>query len=246
MLPVHDTVPRRNPPVVVWSLVGANVAVFALQLLLPQPVNEWIAFHFGLVPARYTDPLWAQASGLSPDNPLPFLTNMFLHGGFAHILGNMWTLWIFGGAVEDRLGRLRFLVLYFASGLAASLMHFATNPTSTIPALGASGAISGVLGAYTVLFPLARIVFVVPILFVPFFFELPALLYTGFWFLLQFLYGTWDLIAPKEGGGVAWWAHIGGFVAGLLLVRLLLVRRRLRRYYPDEGWLGHGPDGRLR
>lgn len=246
MLPVHDTVPRRHPPVVVWSLVGANVAVFVLQTMLPASINEWIAFHFGLVPARYTDPAWARAAGLSPDNPLPFITNMFLHGGFAHILGNMWTLWIFGGAVEDRLGRARFLALYFLSGLAASVTHFLANAGSTVPAVGASGAISGVLGAYAMLFPLARIVFVAPVLFIPFFFELPALLYTGFWFLLQFLYGTWDLIAPRVGGGVAWWAHIGGFVAGLALVRLLLVRRRLRRYYLDEGWLGHGPDGRPR
>ncbi len=244
MFPVADTAPRRQPPLVVWVLVTANSVIFLLEVMLPPELLEWVSEHFALIPARYTDPVWASARGLDSRNWLPFLTNMFLHGGWLHLVANMWTLWLFGSAVEDRLGPVRFLVFYLLSGLLASITHFATNLDSTLPALGASGAIAGVMGAYALLFPLARIIFVVPVLFFPFFFDLPALLYMGMWFLLQFLQGTWELLMPRIGGGVAWWAHVGGFVAGLVLVRAFAPRGSVGRpYAPDEGRLGYGVRG---
>jgi membrane associated rhomboid family serine protease len=247
MFPIHDTVPRRNPPFIVWSLIAINTLVFLFELNLDPRLQEWFLYHFGLVPARYSDPLWAISVGLSPFDYFPFLTNMFLHGGWGHLIGNMWTLWLFGSAVEDRLGPFRFIVFYLACGIVASGVHYYFNMAATIPALGASGAIAGVIGAYGRMFPLARILFVIPILFFPFFFELPSLVYAGFWFLLQFLQGTSELLAPKLGGGIAWWAHIGGFIAGLVLIHVLRpTTRRRRRYFPDEGVLGYGPRGEPR
>ena len=142
---------------------------------------------------------------------------MFLHGGWMHIIGNMWTLWIFGDNVEDRMGPLRFVCFYLLCGLAAGLVHWFTNPDSTLPTVGASGAIAGVLGAYFFLFPYARVIVLIPVLFLPFFFELPALVYLGFWALSQVLSGTLSLVGPREVGGVAWWAHVGGFMAGIVL-----------------------------
>jgi membrane associated rhomboid family serine protease len=155
----------------------------------------------------------------------------------------MWTLWLFGGAVEDRLGHGRYLAFYLACGLAASFAHAFVNAGSTIPAVGASGAIAGVTGAYARLFPRSWIVLLVPIFFIPFFFELPALLYIAFWFFMQVLQGTAGLMMP-EAGGVAWWAHIGGFVAGILLAPVIhRPRPSYRHFYPDEGVLGYGPAG---
>lgn len=247
MFPVSDSVPRRSPPLVVWALIAANALVFVFQIGLPPAAGEWLVYHYGLVPARYTEPRWALLNGLDPNNWLPFLTNTFMHGGWLHILGNMWTLWLFGSAVEDRLGRLRFIVFYLACGLIASVAHFAFNAGSPVPALGASGAISGVMGAYAALFPLARIVFVIPVAFVPLFFDLPALVYAAGWFGIQFLQGTQGLLAPELGAGIAWWAHIGGFIAGLALVWLVrLPRTSCRTYFPDEGRLGFGPRGERR
>ncbi|HHO68034.1 MAG TPA: rhomboid family intramembrane serine protease [Gammaproteobacteria bacterium] len=247
MFPIHDTVPRRNPPLIVWSLIALNTAIFLFELELPPPAQKWFLYHFGLVPARYSDPAWGLMAGLPPWDYLPFLSNMFLHGGWAHLIGNMWTLWLFGSAVEDRLGRLRFVVFYLACGLMASGVHYYFNLDARVPALGASGAIAGVIGAYGSMFPLARILFVIPIFFFPFFFELPAMLYAAFWFLLQFLQGTGELLAPRFGGGIAWWAHVGGFAAGVVLIRILVpAARRRRGYFPDEGVLGYGPRGEPR
>ncbi len=244
MFPIRDTVPRRTAPFMVWTLVLLNALVFLIELDLPPPLSEWFIYQFGLVPARYSNPMWAVANGLNPNDYWPFLTNTFLHGGWMHIIGNMWTLLIFGAAVEDRLGRLRFLLFYLSCGILASVVHFAFNVGSPIPALGASGAISGVLGAYAMMFPMARIIFVIPIFIFPFFFELYALAYAMAWFMLQVLQGTGGLFAPEIGGSVAWWAHIGGFLAGLSLVSLLKIpERRYRRFYLDEGALGHGPRG---
>ncbi len=245
MFPIRDTVPRRFPPVMVWTLIFVNSAVFLFQIRLAPQAQEWLLYHYALVPARYSDPVWALAHGLRPDDYLPFLTNTFMHGGWFHLIGNMWFLWIFGSAVEDRMGPWRFLGFYLACGVLASVAHYLINTDSQIPALGASGATSGVMGAYTALFPLARILFVVPVFVFPFFFEWPALLFTGFWFVLQFLQGAGELLAPRMGGGVAWWAHVGGFVAGLAMVRFLTPAWR-RRYHPDEGVYGHGPRGELR
>jgi membrane associated rhomboid family serine protease len=160
---------------------------------------------------------------------------MFLHGGWSHIIFNMWALWIFGDNVEDRMGPLRFTLFYLTCGLIAGVVHVLTNPESTVPTVGASGAIAGVLGAYFLLFPQARLVVLVPILFIPLFFELPAVLYLLFWALMQLFSGTLALAGPTDVGGVAWWAHVGGFSAGLLLHRFFVrPRRMIRRFQPDE------------
>jgi membrane associated rhomboid family serine protease len=176
---------------------------------------------------------------------LPFLTNMFLHGGWLHLILNMWTLYLFGPAVEDRLGSGRYLAFYLICGLVASFTHAIFNPNSAVPALGASGAISGVLGSFILMFPLARLVIVIPILFFPFFFEVPAILFAAFWFFTQVTAGIAELYMPSQGGGIAWWAHTGGFVAGLALTPVLhQSRQRYRNYQADEGVLGFDPQGR--
>jgi membrane associated rhomboid family serine protease len=199
---------------------------------------------FALIPARYLDLFAYGDVDLSPADIVPVFTMMFLHGGWLHLILNMWTLWLFGPAIEDRLGHGTYLVFYLACGIAASLTHVAFSLTSTVPALGASGAIAGVLGFYMRLFPLARIVVLVPILFLPLFFEVPAFVFAGLWFLMQVLQGTAELLMASS-GGVAWWAHIGGFIAGLVLgAPLRQPERRYRGYQADEGVLGFDPWGR--
>ena len=146
---------------------------------------------------------------------------MFLHGGWLHLIVNMWTLWLFGRVVEDQLGSGRYLAFYFACGVLASATYAALNPTSTVPALGASGAIAGVLGCYMRLFPFSRIVVLVPILFLPLFFEVPAIVFAGLWFLIQAFEAMAEWFTPFAGGVIAWWAHIGGFIAGVILAGLL-------------------------
>jgi membrane associated rhomboid family serine protease len=158
---------------------------------------------------------------------------MFLHSGWLHIIGNMWTLWIFGDNVEDRMGPIRFLFFYLLCGIAAGIVHSLTNPDSMMPAVGASGAIAGVLGAYFFLFPYARIVVLIPVFIFPFFFEMPAVLYLGFWILTQVFSGTLALATPEQVGGVAWWAHVGGFIAGIIL-HFFFVKRGYRRPARDE------------
>ena len=244
MFPIKNAVPTRYPPVVTWLLIGTNCLVFFVQLGLSPGEEEWFIFRFALIPARYFTSL-PLVSASTPADYLPFLTMMFLHGGWLHLILNMWTLWLFGKVVEDRLGSGRFLVFYLLCGVLAAFAHATFNVTSTVPAIGASGAIAGVLGCYVRLFPTARLVVVVLIIIIPFFFEVPAILYVGFWFLMQILQGTVDLFMSSTGGGVAWWAHIGGFVAGLVLVPLFAQsEQRYRRYYPDEGVLGFDPWGR--
>ena len=226
MIPIQDNVPRRSFPIVTVSLIILNTLVFLLELSLPPHLLESLTFHLGVVPARYTNPFWASQHSLPLLPYLSFVTAMFLHGGWVHLIGNMWTLWIFGDNVEDRMGHLRFLLFYFLCGIVASLVHIWMHPNSTVPVIGASGAISGVLGAYYGLFPLARVIVMVPIFFFPFFFELPAILYIGFWYLMQLFSGTLSVVHGQVIGGVAWWAHIGGFLTGLLLHRLFCLGRK--------------------
>jgi membrane associated rhomboid family serine protease len=223
MFPIRDTIPSRNAPVMTWALIALNVAVFLFVLALPE-IQLVRAFHrFGLVPAAYGGA--GAAPGLTPGSYWAFTTSMFLHGGFFHLLANMWMLWIFGDNVEDRMGPARFLAFYLACGFAAGLLHWLSDPSSTVPTVGASGAIAGVLGAYLLLYPRARVVTVFPILFYPLIFELPALVYLGFWFVLQLQSGVASLGTQGSVGGVAWWAHVGGFVAGMVLLRAFLRRR---------------------
>jgi membrane associated rhomboid family serine protease len=245
MIPIHTAVPSRYPPVVTWMLIATNCVVFLIQNSMSSFELERFLAHFALIPARYFDLIARGNADLAPDNLLPFLTMMFLHGGWLHIIFNMWTLWLFGPTIEDRLGHGRFLVFYLVCGITAAVAHVVFNPTSTVPALGASGAIAGVLGCFMGLFPLSRVVVVVPIVFIPLFFEVPAFVFIGLWFLIQLFQGTVELFLPSAGGGVAWWAHIGGFVAGLVLIPFVQrATRNYRAYHPDEGVLGFDPSGR--
>ncbi|MEJ2219161.1 MAG: rhomboid family intramembrane serine protease, partial [Gemmatimonadota bacterium] len=178
---------------------------------------------------------WAQYVGFPIHTYWPFLTHMFLHAGWLHIIFNMWFLWIFGDNVEDRMGRARFLAFYLLCGLVAATTQMLVTPGSTIPSVGASGAIAGVMGAYLFLFPKARVIVLLPIFFFPFFFELPAIVYLIFWFGLQLFSGTLALARPEHVGGIAFWAHVGGFTAGVVLYRLFLVRQKRRhRFEADE------------
>ncbi len=244
MFPIRDTIPSRNPPIATWLLILINSLVFFFELGMPPQELEQFFRLFGLVPARFTHPGWAVFFGLPADNYWPFLTSMFLHAGWLHIIGNMWALWIFGDNVEDRMGPVRFLIFYLLCGLAAALVQWFTNPNSTVPTVGASGAIAGVMGAYFFLFPYSRVVVLAPILFFPVFFELPAITYLGFWVLTQVFGGTLSAVIPV--GGIAWWAHVAGFAAGIALHFLFIRRGRAYRppcrdeYESEVAWVPFG------
>jgi membrane associated rhomboid family serine protease len=223
MFPLRDGIPSRRFPAVTVGLIALNVLVFLYQWTLPDDGLRTLFHLFGMVPARLSDPAWASSVGYPGGGWFSFLTSIFLHGGFLHLAFNMWTLWIFGDNVEDRLGRGRFAAFYLASGLVAGGVQWATDPASTVPTIGASGAIAGVLGAYLLLYPHARILTLIPIVFYPLFVHIPALVYLGIWFLLQLTSGI-SAFGQKaaEAGGIAWWAHVGGFLAGIVLLKTLL------------------------
>ena len=214
MIPLRDVIPSRTTPYVTVSLVVINALVFLYQLSLGDDINNFV-FTYGLVPADFS---WVSV-----------VTSMFLHGGFLHVAGNMLYLWIFGDNVEDRMGHGRFLAFYLLCGAAAALAQTAVRPDSTIAMVGASGAIAGVMGAYFVLYPHSRIVTLVPLFVFIQIMEVPAILFLGFWFLLQFLSGVGSIAATagEPAGGIAFWAHIAGFVAGISGV--LVFRRRERQ-----------------
>ena len=230
MIPYRTTASCHASPVVTMTLIVVNIGVFFLQKGL-QP-REAVAFIFtyALVPAIYGNPDLAREAGLDPTSLLPFVTNTFMHGGYLHLIVNMWTLWLFGLPVEDRLGPWRFLLFYLACGTAGSLAHFLFNLDSVVPALGASGAIAGVLGGFVWLCPRAKVAVVQPIFFFPLIFQLPTLVFAVIWFVLQLVPGVASLSAAPDVGGIAWWAHIGGFVAGLLIAMKL--RPRARKHGP--------------
>ena len=234
MFPIQDSVPSRSVPVVTHALILVNAVVFFFELMLPRQGLEQLFYLFGLVPARFTHPDWAAYVGFPVDSYWAILTHQFLHGGWLHIVANMWTLWIFGDNVEDRMGPLRFIIFYLVCGVLAALTQVLVTPDATIPSVGASGAIAGVLGAYLLFFPTARLIVLIPILFFPFFFELPAVIFLVFWFFIQLFSGTAILASPQQVGGIAFWAHIGGFIAGILLCRFFVRRPVRRRLQPDE------------
>lgn len=223
MIPIRDDVRASTFSLVNYILIAANIVVFIYELSLGNRVDRFI-FQWAMIPA---DVVTAPFTG-GPSNPPTFatlFTSMFLHAGWEHLLGNMLFLWVFGDNVEDAMGRLRYLAFYVVSGLAAAAAQIIVTPDSSLPSLGASGAISGVLGAYLVLYPGARVLTWVPVLlFVVL--RLPAVIFLGLWFFFQFVRGV-AAVGDASMGGVAWWAHIGGFVAGLVLVGVF--RRRNQR-----------------
>jgi len=215
MIPLRDAIRSNNFPAVNILIIVLNVIAFLWELAQGPGLKD-VFYLYGIVPLRYSNPEIA-AHFTAFGQYLPFLTSMFLHGGFLHIIMNMWFLYIFGDNIEDRLGHIRYLIFYLVCGLAAGLIHLFTNWNSNIPTIGASGAISGVMGAYLLLYPRSKILTLVFIFFFIQFFEIPAFIFLGIWILLQLLSAGFT---PSNVGGVAFWAHIGGFVAGLIFIKI--------------------------
>lgn len=216
MIPLRDTQPSYSPPVVTVLLIVVNAVVFFYELSLdPFSRNHLIAV-YGVVPDRFSY--------------LSLLTSMFLHGGWLHIIGNMWFLWIFGDNVEDILGHAQYLLFYLLCGIAAALAHIMTNPDSTLPTIGASGAIAGVMGAYLVKFPHARVLTLVPIFFFLTTYELPAAFVLIYWFVIQLFSGVGSVAYTHASqAGTAWFAHVGGFLTGIALIYILPTKPRYQK-----------------
>jgi membrane associated rhomboid family serine protease len=217
-IPLKDLNPRRNYPLVNTTLILVNVIVFIYELTLRGPVLQQFLLANATVPAHFS--AWLAGRASAEFAFLPLLTSMFLHSGVAHILGNMLFLWIFGDNVEDYFGHVWYLFFYLGCGIGSGLLHIFFNQHSNLPALGASGAISGVMGAYLVLYPRSQVLTLVFIFLIP----LPAVLILGGWFVMQFLSAIGTLGTSTTSGGVAWWAHVGGFLMGMLITRLTLKR----------------------
>jgi membrane associated rhomboid family serine protease len=221
MIPIRDTNPSRSVPFVNYTLIGLNVVVFLFEITLGRNLGSVIG-NFGVVPARIVSAM--SAYSFEPAVYLTFISSMFLHGGWMHLLGNMVFLHVFGDNVEDRFGHARYLLFYLLAGAAAAASQIFINPDSVVPMVGASGAIAGILGAYVIMYPRARVLTLIPIFFFIQFIELPAFIFLGLWFLMQLSSGVLSLNIGGDAGGVAWWAHIGGFAAGALLLPLLKKR----------------------
>ena len=230
MIPLKNLRPRTHFPTVTLALIVINFIVFFYQLTLDPRALQSFIMTYSMIPARAQLAL-AHSHYTLAQGFLPLFTSMFLHAGWLHIIGNMWFLWLFGPNVEDRLGHLPYLGFYLVCGLGAGIAQTLFSLGSTIPGLGASGAIAGVLGAYVVFFPSSRILTLVTLFFWWFFARLPAVLFIGLWFAVQFLSGIGSL-GSAQAGGVAWWAHVGGFLLGMLLVSGM--RRNQAEIYYDS------------
>jgi len=229
MIPLRDRNPSGKFPGITILLIILNGSMFIYQLSLGDDLTHFFR-SYALIPAQFFS--YGENSRESiVARLIPLFTSMFLHGGWLHIIGNMWYLWIFGDNVEDRLGHFRFLVFYLICGVTAGFTHMVLNPHSSVPCVGASGAIAGVLGAYFVSFPFARVITLVPIFFYLTIIEIPAVILLFFWFVLQFFSGALSIAVTAQtgGGGVAWWAHVGGFIVGMILVNIFPSRRGFRR-----------------
>ena len=226
MFPLKDNIPAERFPFINLFFIFINVLVFIYQVSLGQQLTEFIQ-QFGFVPGQFQD---RQAENwLDLGRFIPVVTSMFLHGNLLHVFSNMWMLWIFGDNVEDSMGHAKYFIFYMLCGIAAVIVQYAFGTGSQIPMLGTSGAISGVLGAYFLLYPKARIVTLGPVFILFYLVEIPAFFFLGIWFFLQFLQGSvhWLVTDPaSDGGGIAWWAHIGGFGAGFLLVHFFKRRKK--------------------
>jgi len=217
MIPLKDTTPRRSFPFITVLLIVANFIVFFHQISLSPAAGDAFIRVYGLVPHRIQLALAGRHYTLV-QALVPFFTCMFLHGGWLHIIGNMWFLWIFGGNVEDRMGSASYLLFYVICGLGAGISQVAFSWGSVIPSIGASGAIAGVLGAYIIYFPRSRILSLVPLLVIWFMARIPAWIFIGLWFVVEFLSGLGSL-ATATSAGIAWWAHVGGFLLGAILAK---------------------------
>jgi len=231
LIPLRDTIPSKSFPIVNFLLIVINVAIFIYEIVaLNSRQAELMIFDYGLVPDQIRLSEVNSIYEFRTEVFRPFFTNMFLHGGWGHLISNMWILFIFGDNVEDRMGKGRYFLFYIACGLIASFTHFILHRNSPIPAIGASGAISGVMAAYMLMFPKSTIVSLVPIIIIPLFLPIPAVIYIGLWFLGQLLSGTTSLMLSDSATGIAFWAHIGGFLGGVLIYKFFDSSRR-KKYY---------------
>ncbi|MCE5216611.1 rhomboid family intramembrane serine protease [bacterium] len=225
MFPFRDNIPSRSYPLVTMALVWINILVFVWEASLGKGMDGFLQT-YAMIPAQVT--------GQVPAGPLgpivPIFLSMFLHGSWMHVLGNVWFLYLFGDNVEDRMGRLRFLWFYLFAGVVAAITQILFSPASTVPTVGASGAIAGVLGAYLVLYPRARVATLIWLGFFIDVIDLPAVAFLGYWFLLQLIPGLFSIPMGEVGGGVAWWAHVGGFAAGFVFARFLCRECALDRH----------------
>ncbi len=226
MIPLRDTIPSKTIPIVNYMIIGINVLIFIYELALGAQLDRFL-YKYGLVPIYFIAAFKVEEISLW-SAIIPFFTSMFLHGGWMHVIGNMWFLYIFGDNVEDKLGHIRYLGFYICCGLIAAITQLIISWGSNIPMIGASGAIAGVLGAYMLLFPHSRVLTLVPIFVFIQLIEIPAFIFLFLWFIIQFFYGALSFVAIAH-GGVAWWAHIGGFVGGVLFIRIFIKRRKI--YY---------------
>jgi len=227
MIPLKDVNPREKFPFITYTIIFLNVLVFLFEISLGKNLEVFLNA-FGVVPIRFVANFLEYPFDIF--NFIPFFSSMFLHGGFLHLIGNMLSLWIFGDNVEDKMGHFFYLIFYFFSGIGASIAHIIFNLSSQIPTIGASGAIAGVMGAYFFFFPRARVLTLVPIFFFFQLIEIPAFIFLGLWFLLQFFSGALSF-GMSSSGGVAWWAHIGGFIFGFLVARLFFYKKKRRVFY---------------
>lgn len=240
MIPIRDNVPRVTMPVAVIFIMAVNIAAFVYSKSLDPRDLSYLFHLFGVVPARFFQPEWAAWAGYPETLGWPLFTYMFLHGGWVHIILNMWMLWIFGDNIEDVTGHGWFVVFYLICGVAAVAAHMFFEQGSSIPIIGASGAVGGVMGAYIVLYPHGRVVTLVPIFFFPLILRIPSAIFLGIWFLSQVSSG---LISQTRGvSEVAWWAHVGGFVAGIILIGFFR-RRGHCKYCYNSITKNYDPEG---
>ncbi|MCD6355638.1 MAG: rhomboid family intramembrane serine protease [Anaerolineaceae bacterium] len=227
MFPIKDSVHARSFPFINWMIIILNTLVFFFQTNLSPSGLEQFIETFALIPAH-----------IDPSHPLsllPLLTHIWLHGSLFHLISNMWMLFIFGDNVEDRMGSLRYLLFYLLGGISAGLLQYFFTVDPNVPAIGASGAIAAVMGSYFLFYPRSRVVTFVPILIVPWIVHIPSFIFLGVWFITQLFSGMTEWTASAGGmGGVAWWAHVGGFLFGLTVSSLFCIGRKKRRTYADE------------
>lgn len=226
MIPIRDTAPCYKKPWITWGLIVLCTSIFIVMKLMPFELSSRLIAQYGMIPLRYADPQWAMTAELPFDYYLSVVSNLFLHANWSHLIVNMWFLWIFADNVEDRMGRLPFLVFYLLCGIFASLLQWYFDPILDIPVVGASGAIAGVLAAYFFLYPFERVILWMPLLFfLPIVIHVPAIAFLGLWVIMQLHDATTSIVMKDTVVDVAWWAHLGGFIAGSLLYRLFVKKQ---------------------
>lgn len=222
MIPIRDTAPCHSRPLVTWGIMAVCIIIFITMELMPDQLSYRLINLYGMVPIRYSDPEWSENYGLPFDGYLSFLSSLFLHGGWLHLIVNMWFLWIFSPSIEDRMGRLPFFIFYLLCGLLATVLQWFFDPHLAIPVVGASGAIAGILGAYFFIYPMEQVV----VFFFPVLFHIPAIAFLGLWVIFQLQDATTSIVVPGTTVDVAWWAHLGGFIAGCVLHRFFIRKDR--------------------